>query len=126
MSFFNGLGKIPEYAVGVDPASPNGDFGMVALSEVMPNGGLKLIACEHLPKTRRAQFRFPRSKKKRMRKKWAKKAENWREVDATGDIYFVDLGMAREALIHPDGFERLKKHVGVIRNVGTVGAERKG
>lgn len=30
---------------------------------------------------RRVQFRFPRSKKRRIRKKWAKDPRNWREED---------------------------------------------
>lgn len=29
---------------------------------------------------RREQFRFPKSKRKRIRKKWAKRPENWRTV----------------------------------------------
>lgn len=38
------------------------------------NAGLKIVESEFLVE----QFRFPRSKKKRIRKKWANRQENWR------------------------------------------------
>jgi len=47
---------------------------------------------EYLPKTVRRQFRFPRSKKKRIRKKWAKDQRNWRDEE----VIF--------ALVNPDSF----------------------
>lgn len=37
----------------------------------------------YLPNTRRVQFRFPKSRKRRIRKKWEKDARNWR----TEEIY---------------------------------------
>lgn len=54
--------------------------------------GIPIVVNPCLPETRREQFRFPRSKKKRIRKKWAKDQRNWREVDARGDIYLVSKG----------------------------------
>lgn len=44
-----------------------------------PYGGIEIIVDERLGR-RREQFRFPRSKKKRIRKKWRKRAANWRYV----------------------------------------------
>jgi hypothetical protein len=35
------------------------------------------------------QFRFPRSKKKRIRKKWAKRPENWRVVPDPSYVFNV-------------------------------------
>lgn len=84
------------------------------ISGCYPLGGIRIIASRFLPTERREQFRFPRSKKARMRKKWRKDQKNWRTVDARGDIYFI--GSRTAALIHPDGYEALKKTVGVIRN----------
>jgi hypothetical protein len=40
---------------------------------------LKIHASPYVPKTVRRQFRFPRTKKKRIRRKWAKDPRNWRE-----------------------------------------------
>lgn len=43
-------------------------------------GLLDIISSEYVPRTKRVQFRFPRSKKKRVRKKWAKNPMNFCEV----------------------------------------------
>lgn len=77
-------------------------------------GGLRIETNQYLPTERRVQFRFPRSKKVRIRKKWRKDPKNWHMVDARGDIYFV--AGTGGALIHPVGYEKLKKSFGVIRN----------
>jgi hypothetical protein len=42
--------------------------------------GFKLIESPHLDITSRVQFRFPRSKKKRIRKKFSKDPKNFRDV----------------------------------------------
>lgn len=39
----------------------------------------RIVADKYCPLTVRRQFRFPRSKKKRIRKKWAKDQRNWRD-----------------------------------------------
>lgn len=74
------------------------DFGAQSFS------GIRIIADPYLPKTRLEQFRFPRSKKVRIRKKWRKNPANWRDVDATGDIYWMD----ESALVAPELWEKLK------------------
>ncbi len=44
--------------------------------------GVEIVTSKYLPrKQRRVQFRFPRSKSKRIRKKWAARSENFRWVD---------------------------------------------
>lgn len=48
----------------------------------------------YAPKTIRRQFRFPRSKKKRIRKKWAKDPRNWREENVIWKISGSKLDMA--------------------------------
>jgi len=48
--------------------------------------------------TTRAQFRSPRSKKKRMRKKFAKKPENFREAPAA----YMMTEQGRQMVMHPD------------------------
>ena len=44
--------------------------------------GVDILLSPHLPsKTKRVQFRFPKSRRKRIRKKWSKQERNWREVE---------------------------------------------
>jgi len=40
--------------------------------------GIDIVVSEYLDDTRRAQVRFPRSKRKRIRKKWRKDPRNWK------------------------------------------------
>ena len=64
--------------------------------------GLKVVA--GLDMCKREQFRFPRSKKKRMRKKWRRDSRNWRYVpDRTVYQVFDTLYM------HPVMIEELKR-----------------
>lgn len=42
-------------------------------------GGCRIVICDALP-IGREQFCFPRSKRKRIRRKWAKRDANWRSV----------------------------------------------
>jgi hypothetical protein len=56
----------------------------------------------YMPKVWR-QVRFPRSKKKRIRKKWAKDRRNWKEFDVA---YFVNPDAFRR-IRYPDGRETL-------------------
>ena len=64
--------------------------------------GIPIVTNPYMPETSRFQFRFPRSKRVRIRKKWAKKAENYREEAAIFLVNGAYIG-------HP-------KIVGVIRN----------
>jgi hypothetical protein len=66
--------------------------------------GMRIVVSELMAD--RVQFRFPRSKKKRMRKKWAKNPENWKYVPwdrayRVGDTLHM----------HPQMFERLRRSV---------------
>ena len=39
--------------------------------------GVPIIVSKFLPDTERRQVRFPKTKRKRIRKKWAKRGQNW-------------------------------------------------
>jgi hypothetical protein len=49
--------------------------------------GIPFVVDEWAPKSIRVQFRKPRSKKARIRKKWAKDARNWKMVNV---MWIVD------------------------------------
>lgn len=54
----------------------------------------------------RVQFRFPRSKKVRIRRKWAKNPRNWRgtadpKIYKMGDTYYM----------HPDTWEKVQREI---------------
>jgi len=48
-----------------------------------------------LQRTKREQFRFPRSHRRRIRKKWAKRVENWRSAPD----YSLFIGLPAERVI---------------------------
>lgn len=50
------------------------------------------------------QFRFPKSRKKRIRNKWAKRPENWRP--ARQGYYLAE---TNTVFVHPEIYEKLKK-----------------
>lgn len=65
-------------------------------------GGLALMPCPYMADY--VQYRFPRSKKKRIRKKWSKDKRNWRwepwkKAWQIGDMVFA----------HPSMIESIKK-----------------
>lgn len=66
--------------------------------------GLKCI--ESIYCVKRWQFRFPHSKKKRIRAKWSKRNENWKSLP---DPQFYQIG---DTLVgHPQTFEALRQVV---------------
>jgi hypothetical protein len=56
--------------------------------------GIEFRECKHLP-TKWVQVRFPCSKKRRIRKKWARNQGNWREVEM---VYLIDRRVYESAL----------------------------
>jgi hypothetical protein len=64
--------------------------------------GIPIIVDETLPIRRRVQFRFPKSRRKRIRKKWAKQPENFRTE--TTHAVFVSPGALQRAGWHRSGF----------------------
>ena len=65
--------------------------------------------------TERVQIRFPRSKKKRIRKKWARDPKNFRDVPREY-AYIIDEVM----YMHPDTLARLQKVVSQQANDALV------
>ena len=65
------------YNIGIDKGS---------ISQAM---GMKLVSSPFLMKTE--QVKFPRSKRKRMRKKWSKNKNNFENVPDDTHFYMVDL-----------------------------------
>ncbi len=53
--------------------------------------------------TKRFQYRFPKSKRRRIRKKWQKDPKNWRTVP--DDMIYL---MGNRAICHPATLEKLK------------------
>jgi hypothetical protein len=76
------------------------------LQEVL---GMQIITNTWL--TKRVQVKFPRSKKKRIRKKWAKCSKNFKEVPDMS--YFIT---GRTIIMHPVALEKLKR---CVRKQGT-------
>jgi len=67
-------------------------------------GALQLISAPYM--TTYVQYRFPRSKKKRIRKKWAKDKRNWRHEPMK-----VIWQMGNTVFAHPAVIDRIKKAV---------------
>lgn len=73
-------------------------------------GDLRIIEAPHM--TVREQVRFPKSRSRRIRKKWSRDPRNWSErPDPT--IYFVNLESAF-------GGPAVMMHVAAIRNIGVT------
>ena len=95
---------IPEKFIKNVPASSATETE-VKLNHGMPRmvgsilGGIKIIASTYC--TTRQQYRFPRSKKKRMQKKWRKDQRNWREQPV---MYMF----GNDFVAHPENIVRLQ------------------
>ena len=66
--------------------------------------------------TVRKQVRFPRSKKRRMRKKWAKQRRNYATVPSTEIIQMMGVFH-----MHPETWQKLKRKLSVMRQAGKTG-----
>lgn len=60
---------------------------------------------------RREQFRFPTSRKKRIRKKWAKREGNYRQVPCLIKIAAIGT-MPERWIVHPQLWEKFRREVG--------------
>lgn len=84
----------------------------MSFQSALAGRGVEIITSQYLPTQRevgRHQVRFPRSKKKRIRKKWAKNLRNWKidYVSCVNDVYMVN----GKFMIHPAGLENLKLYI---------------
>lgn len=68
--------------------------------------GLRIEANELITARQRVQVRFPRSKRKRIRAKWAKRAANWRERWAPAAVF-----MRGTLYAHPTVYRRILKEI---------------
>jgi len=57
------------------------------MQAMMHMAGLNIVTSNHLPKFKMVQFRFPRSKSKRIRLKWSKRDENFKQVPIENHAY---------------------------------------
>ncbi len=64
--------------------------------------GIAVTPNVFMPETKRVQFRFPRSKRRRIRKKWRKRAANFREEPVAWLI-------GGEVFCHPNVYEKFKR-----------------
>lgn len=69
---------------------------------------IKIIESPHMAATVRTQWRFPRSKRVRIRKKWAKRQENWRDCPVFWKVAGIGL------VAHPSVMGMLKADPRVI------------
>jgi hypothetical protein len=78
----------------------NRHFGMLGAIS-----GLALYSSEYLPRFRTVQFRKPRSKRKRIRIKWSKRPENWRQEK----INYACLIGGNTLIMRPDQIQLLRQ-----------------
>lgn len=71
-------------------------------------GGLNVVVSQFLPRFKLVQFRFPRSKKKRIRKKWSKQERNFKLVKHEAAAWRV----GDTLYVHPTTYIRLKEMYG--------------
>ena len=69
--------------------------------------GLKIFESPHCCRIERQQVRFPRSKKRRIRKKWANREINYRTNNVP-----TAYRMGKDILAHPAIVEQLKRKFG--------------
>lgn len=66
---------------------------------------MDLIVSNHIQENKFVQIRFPKSKKKRIRKKWAKRSENW---DLRYDKNQKGYILGNKMIVGPETFKRIK------------------
>ncbi len=77
----------------------NGMVGMM--------NGLQVFIDPNLPRFKLEQFRFPKTRKKRIIKKWAKLNRNFKQVPHK----FAYVMNNNTLIVHPDEFEQIKHMV---------------
>lgn len=75
-----------------------GEMGMIS--------GMKIISSPHLPRFKIIQFRFPKTKRKRIQKKWAKDPKNSKQVPFQTMYMF-----GNTAIMRPDEIARIENFV---------------
>jgi hypothetical protein len=86
-------------ALGCDQQRAQAVLGMQTMMNGIHNSlldSMRIVMDEYAPTSVRRQVRFPRSKKRRIRKKWAKDPRNWREFDC---MWLVDTARLRNSKV---------------------------
>ena len=68
--------------------------------------GLKVIESVHLPRFKLVQFRFPKTKRRRIQKKWTKKDSNFKQVKSPTMLRY-----GNTIIIHPEDLQILKSQL---------------
>jgi hypothetical protein len=68
--------------------------------------GFRVVSSPLVVFTDRVQFKFPRSKKRRIRKKWAKRAINFKDVKRGGTVIVNGI-----MYCHPSIFHEIQKNI---------------
>ncbi len=84
----------------------HGSLGMI--------NGMQVLAAPHLPRFKTVQFRFPKTKKKRIAKKWRKDSTNFRQVPCR-EMYVLN---GSTLLVHPDDLGKFKHMIVPHPNIG--------
>jgi len=66
---------------------------------------MDLIVSNSIQETKFIQVRFPKSKKKRIRRKWSKRTENW---ELRYDKNAIGLIVGDKMIVGPETFKRIK------------------
>lgn len=83
-------------ALNFKPPSP------IVMAQMAFLGGIRIVESKHCQE--RKQYRFPRSKKKRIRNKWSSREENFRYIPT---VIQID----GELMAHPSILQRLREEV---------------
>lgn len=68
--------------------------------------GIKVVTNTYLTETK--QVRFPRSKSKRIRKKWSKNQKNFNEYPSD-KVYFTDYNGSQMFICHPAMMDKIRE-----------------
>ena len=77
--------------------------------------GIPIYTDPHIPTTEKQQVRHPRSKKRRIQKKWTKNPSNWATVPCER-IYLVPGSALSKphVIMHPVTAEKFRRQIGRI------------
>lgn len=73
-----------------------GSLGMI--------NGINVVTSAHLPRFKIVQYRFPKTKKKRIQKKWKKQKKNFKQIPINTS-YVIN---GNTLIVHPDDLNKLE------------------
>ena len=77
------------------------------MKDLIPSDA-KILVSKYLPTMKNVQFKFPRSKKKRIKKKWSNQEKNFKYISCEDDIYRLEGNIF---LVSPRIYELIKAKV---------------